>query len=84
MKTFIIQWYWLVIMLIVVLLYVGRTTISIKPFRIHMEAPVLLVGIILVSIGTMLISHQIRKDAKNEAYREVIELINEKETESCQ
>ena len=79
MKTIIIQWYWWLIPLVLIWLFICRTTISLKPFRIHIEAPALMVGVMLIWIGIILVLYQVRKDAKDEAYKEIIELIEKKD-----
>lgn len=75
MKTIIINWYWWLIPLMFIWLFIGRTTISLKPFRIHIEAPALMIGVIFITLGIILLEYQVRKDAKDEAYKEIIELI---------
>ena len=72
------QLYWL-IPLVLIWLYIGRTTVNIKPFKIHIDAPALLIGVILISIGLILVKYQIENDAKKEAIKEVIELIENQE-----
>ena len=71
----IISWYWWLIPLVLIWLFIGRTSISLKPFKIHIDAPALMIGVIFICLGTILVGYHIRKDAKEEAYEEVIELI---------
>lgn len=77
----LIQWYWWLIPLVLIWLFIGRATISFKPFRIHIDAPALMVGVILISLGIILVQYQVRKDAKKEAIEEVIELIEKQNKE---
>ena len=77
MKTIFISWYWWLIPLVIIWLYIGRTTISFKPFRIHIEAPWLLVGVILITIGFIFTQIQMSLDSIKRAEENLKEIVKE-------
>jgi len=77
----IIHWYWWLIPLVLIWLFIGRTTISFKPFKIHLDAPELMIGVILCSMGMVLIMYHVNKAAEKRVM-DAIEQIIEKQNES--
>jgi len=62
---------------VLIWLFIGRTTISIKPFKIHFDAPELMIGVILVSMGMVLIMYHVNKAAEKRVI-DAIEAVYEK------
>lgn len=63
-----------IILLIAVILFLGKTTITLAPFAIHMAAWRTVIGYLLIFFGVAFIYSDIRHDIR-------MELLNELETE---
>jgi hypothetical protein len=60
MKSFIIP----IIILFIAIYGLGEFRISISPFKIYLERPYQLVGVLMIAIGTFLIKEQGERDTK--------------------
>lgn len=77
MKTIIIEWYWWIVPLVLILLFLGRTEISVNPFRIRFGAPLLLIGVILMMAGLIFTSLHIYRMGYRQCEEKVLETIEE-------
>lgn len=75
MKTIIIEWYWWIVPLVLILLFLGRTEISIKPFYIRFGAPLLLIGVILLMAGMIFTSMHIYRMGYDHCEQKVKEIM---------
>lgn len=72
------------VILILILIFVSRIYISIHPFKIGFEKPYLGIGVFLLTVGILLISHQYYIDGKKDGInfsKDVIKEVMKEEEE---
>lgn len=70
-----------IILFIVFILFVGKTTITFAPFAFHMEAWRTVIGYILIFLGISFIYVDVRHDIRMELLEEINSELNEIKTQ---
>lgn len=70
----------LIIIAVFMLLYIGDTTISFHPFSIKMESWRLVIGLILIAVGSLLVANNYYNKGYRDGINKVIDIIEEEET----
>lgn len=70
-----------IILFVVLVLFIGKTTITFAPFAIHMEAWRSVIGYILIFLGISFIYVDVRHDIRMELLDEINNELNEIKTQ---
>ena len=70
MKTIIISLF----ILVILFLLLAETTISLKPFKVTLDRPLLAIGIMIAILGLSLIHHSGKVEGRKEIIKKVMEM----------